>query len=70
MQTLSDEQRALDIVRTRFKVGSTDLRFVTQQQLALNATQSALIRVQAEQRIQRVNLHLAVGGSFDARQQP
>ncbi len=70
MQTLSDELRALDIVRTRFKVGSTDLRFVTQQQLALNATQSALIRVQAEQRIQRVNLHLAVGGSFDARQQP
>jgi multidrug efflux system outer membrane protein len=70
MQALADEQRALDLVRTRFKVGSTDLRFVTQQQLVLNATQSALIRVQAEQRIQRVNLHLAVGGSFDARQQP
>jgi multidrug efflux system outer membrane protein len=70
MQTLSDEQRALDIVQTRFKVGSTDLRFVTQQQLALNATHAALIRVQAEQRIQRVNLHLAVGGSFDVRQQP
>jgi multidrug efflux system outer membrane protein len=51
-------------------VGSTDLRFVTQQQLVLNATQAALIRVQAEQRIQRVNLHLAVGGSFDARQRP
>ena len=70
METLADEQRALDLVVTRFKVGSTDLRFVTQQQLVLNATQAALIRMQAEQRIQRVNLHLAVGGSFDQRQQP
>jgi NodT family efflux transporter outer membrane factor (OMF) lipoprotein len=66
-QTLSDGQRALDIVRTQFKVGSTDLRFVTQRQLALNTTQSALIRVQAEQRVQRVNLHLALGGSFELR---
>jgi multidrug efflux system outer membrane protein len=40
MQALADEQRALDLVRTRFKVGSTDLRFVTQQQLVLNATQA------------------------------
>jgi NodT family efflux transporter outer membrane factor (OMF) lipoprotein len=68
-QTLSDNQRAFDVVRTQFKVGSTDLRFVTQRQLALNATQSALIRVQAEQRVQRVNLHLALGGSFEQKQQ-
>jgi NodT family efflux transporter outer membrane factor (OMF) lipoprotein len=66
--TLADSQRALDIVRTQFKVGSTDLRFVTQRQLALNATQSALVRVQTEQRIQRVNLYLALGGSFGQRQ--
>jgi outer membrane protein TolC len=64
-QALSDNERALDIVRTQFKVGSTDLRFVTQRQLALNATQAALIRMQAEQRVQRVNLHLALGGSFE-----
>jgi NodT family efflux transporter outer membrane factor (OMF) lipoprotein len=66
-QTLADNQRALEIVRTQFKVGSTDLRFVTQRQLALNATQSALLRVQTEQRVQRVNLHLALGGSFQPR---
>jgi NodT family efflux transporter outer membrane factor (OMF) lipoprotein len=64
-QTLADSRRAFDIVQTQFKVGSTDLRFVTQRQLALNATQSALIRVQTEQRVQRVNLHLALGGSFE-----
>jgi NodT family efflux transporter outer membrane factor (OMF) lipoprotein len=69
-QTVADNSRALDIVRTQFKVGSTDLRFVSQRQLALNATQSALVRVQAEQRVQRVNLHLALGGSFEARPQP
>jgi NodT family efflux transporter outer membrane factor (OMF) lipoprotein len=69
-QTLADNLRALEVVQTRFKVGSTDLRFVTERQLALNATQSALVRVQAEQRVQRVNLHLALGGSFEPRPQP
>jgi outer membrane protein, multidrug efflux system len=62
--TLSDNERALEIVRTQFKVGSTDLRFVNQRQLALNSVQSALVRMQAEQRVQRVNLHLALGGNF------
>ena len=66
-QTLADNRRALEIVQSQFKVGSTDLRFVTQRQLALLATESALIRVQAEQRVQRVNLHLALGGSFRPR---
>lgn len=61
---LSDTERALQIVRTQFTVGSTDLRSVTQRQLALNAIQSALLRVQTEQRVQRVNLYLALGGSF------
>jgi NodT family efflux transporter outer membrane factor (OMF) lipoprotein len=60
----ADNRRALDIVNAQFKVGSTDLRFVTQRQLALNATESSLIRVQAEQRVQRVNLHVALGGNF------
>ena len=64
-QTLADSQRALEIVQTQFKVGSTDLRFVTQRQLALTATESSLVRVRTEQRVQRVNLHLALGGSFE-----
>ena len=63
-QTLADSRRAFDIVQTQFRVGRTDLRYVTQRQLALNASQSALLRVQAEQRVQRVNLHLALGGGF------
>ena len=67
-QTQADNQRAFEIVQTQFKVGSTDLRFVTQRQLALNATQSAVVRMRAEQRVQRVNLHLALGGTFEPRQ--
>jgi outer membrane protein, multidrug efflux system len=63
-QSLTDNQQALTMVQTQFKVGSTDLRFVEQRQLAVTATRSALIRVQAEQRVQRVNLHLAIGGRF------
>jgi outer membrane protein TolC len=69
-QTLADTRRAYDVVQTQFRVGSTDLRYVSQRQLALNATESALIRVQAEQRVQRVNLHLAVGGGFQAPPPP
>ena len=69
-ETLSHSQRALEIVQTQFKVGSTDLRFVNERQLALNTTSAALIRVQAEQRVQRVNLHLALGGSFEPRPEP
>lgn len=67
-QALADSRRAFDVVQTQFKVGSTDLRFVTQRQLAVNANQSAMLRVQAEQRVQRVNLHLALGGSFEPKQ--
>ena len=69
-ETQSHSQRALEIVQTQFKVGSTDLRFVNERQLALNTTSAALIRMQAEQRVQRVNLHLALGGSFEPRPVP
>lgn len=69
-QALDDSQQALGFVQTQFKVGSTDLRFVEERQLALTAARSALIRVQAEQRVQRVNLHLALGGSFAVKPQP
>jgi outer membrane protein TolC len=69
-ETLAQNQRALEIVQTQFKVGSTDLRFVNERLLAVNATNAALVRVQAEQRVQRVNLHLALGGSFEPKPPP
>jgi outer membrane protein TolC len=64
MRAVADNQRALDLANDRYRVGSVDLRSVLQQQLALFASQTALVRVQSEARVQRVNLYLALGGSF------
>ncbi len=62
---VNNNQLALTMAQTQLKIGSNDLRFVEQRQLSLASTRSALIRLQAEQRIQRINLHLALGGSFE-----
>jgi NodT family efflux transporter outer membrane factor (OMF) lipoprotein len=64
-QAIADNARALELSQVRYRVGSDDLRAVNQQQLALYASRSAQIRVEAERRVQRVNLHLALGGSFE-----
>jgi NodT family efflux transporter outer membrane factor (OMF) lipoprotein len=61
---LNDSRRALDLEQIRYKVGSRDLRTVTQQQLAAYAATLSLLRVQTERRVQRVQLHLALGGDF------
>ena len=67
-QAVAENTRALDFANVRYRVGVGDLRAVQQQALALDATRTALLRVQAEQLVQRVNLHLALGGSFEPRQ--
>jgi NodT family efflux transporter outer membrane factor (OMF) lipoprotein len=64
-QALADNQRALELATTSYRVGSGDLRPVQQQQLNVYASRLALLRVQSEQLAQRVNLHLALGGSFE-----
>jgi hypothetical protein len=40
------------------------LRAVLQQNVALYGARTALLQVQTERLVQRVNLHLALGGSF------
>jgi outer membrane protein, multidrug efflux system len=65
MLTVDQNQRVLDLEQITYKVGKTDLRGVLQRQLALYAARVTLIRVQSEQLIQRINLHLALGGSFE-----
>jgi hypothetical protein len=57
-------ERAVGLARVAYEIGSIDLRPVQQQQLGAFAARSALLRVQSEQRVQRVNLHLALGGGF------
>jgi outer membrane protein, multidrug efflux system len=61
----SENQRALDLAQIRYKVGSGDLLGVQQQQLAVQGSRSAAVRMQTERLIQRVNLYLALGGGFD-----
>jgi outer membrane protein, multidrug efflux system len=65
---IADNNRALELSQVRYRVGAGDLRAVNQQQLALYSARSAQIRVEAERRIQRVNLHLALGGGFEVPQ--
>jgi len=69
-QAVAENQRALDLAQTSYRVGRGDLRAVQQQQLNVHAARLALLRVQSEQLSQRVNLHLALGGSFADRDEP
>jgi NodT family efflux transporter outer membrane factor (OMF) lipoprotein len=69
-QVVIDNERALALTQTGYRVGRADLRAVQQQQLNLHAARLTLLRVQSEQLSQRVNLHLALGGSFAAPAPP
>jgi multidrug efflux system outer membrane protein len=59
-------ERALELAKQRYRVGSGDLLGVEQQQLTLYSVRVTLLAVQTDRLVQRVNLHLALGGSFDA----
>jgi len=65
-RVVADNQRNLELVQASYRIGKTDLRTVQQQQLNLFAARLSLLRVQSEQLSQRVNLHLALGGSFES----
>jgi NodT family efflux transporter outer membrane factor (OMF) lipoprotein len=63
-QVASDSRRSMDLATVQYKVGSTDLRSVLQEQLRLYSTLLTLVQIQGERLTQRVNLHLALGGGF------
>ena len=65
-RAVAENENALKLAQIRNDVGSGDLRGVRQQQLAAYGSRAALVRVQAERLVQRVNLHLALGGGFEA----
>jgi multidrug efflux system outer membrane protein len=67
---LKDNERALALAQTSYRVGRVDQRTVLQQQLTTQAARQALLRVQSEQLSQRVNLHLVLGGSFETPPAP
>jgi outer membrane protein TolC len=61
---VAQNERALELVNVRYRVGSGDLRAVQQQQVAVYGARTSLLRVQSEQLVQRVNLYLALGGGW------
>jgi multidrug efflux system outer membrane protein len=63
-QVASDSRRAIELSTVQYKVGSADLRSVLQEQLRTYGTLLSLVQIQGERLIQRVNLHLALGGGF------
>ena len=69
-RAVRESERALELANIRFRVGTIDLAGVRQQQIALYGARVALLRMQSERLIQRVNLHLALGGSFEPTEEP
>jgi NodT family efflux transporter outer membrane factor (OMF) lipoprotein len=66
-----DEQnRALALTETSLRIGRSDRRALEQQRLSTANARVALLAVRAEQLSQRINLHLALGGSFEAPPPP
>jgi NodT family efflux transporter outer membrane factor (OMF) lipoprotein len=57
-------EAAVAAAEEQYRVGKGDQYGVLQEQLTLIAAEVALLRVRIEQRTQRVNLYLALGGDF------
>jgi outer membrane protein, multidrug efflux system len=62
---LHDRAEAVRIATLKYKAGATDLLSVLQLQTDQIATQAELIKARNAQLDNRINLHLALGGSFN-----
>ena len=65
-KALDDRIEAVRIATVQYKAGRRDLLWVSQLQTASSPTEADLIKLQGAQHVNRVRLHLALGGSFDA----
>jgi outer membrane protein TolC len=65
-----EQQRALELTETSLRVGRSDQRALEQQKLSTASARMALLAIQAEELSQRINLHLALGGSFETPPPP
>jgi len=63
---LGDRTEAVPIASVQYLAGRRDLLWVSNLQTTQIATEAALIRLRGLQRVNRVRLLLALGGSFDA----
>lgn len=65
-RVVAGQARSLELLNVDYRVGKVDLRTMLQQTLLADSARILLLRVKSEQLIQRINLHLALGGSFAA----
>ena len=63
---LANATDAVRIATLQYRAGKQDLLWVSNLQTSQILAQSVLIRVRGQQRANRIRLHLALGGSFDA----
>jgi NodT family efflux transporter outer membrane factor (OMF) lipoprotein len=69
-EAFEEQQKALSLTETSLRVGRADQRGLEQQRLAAADAHIALLNVQAQELAQRINLHLALGGSFETPPAP
>jgi NodT family efflux transporter outer membrane factor (OMF) lipoprotein len=67
---LNEQTLALDLTQNSFRIGRADRRAVEQQQLNVGNARMALNSVRTDELAGRVNLHLALGGSFEPASEP
>lgn len=67
-EEVNHNQEAYRITEAQYKVGRVDLLSLLQNQASLLSARSSLIAVKNERLSQRVNLHLALGGSFEVKE--
>jgi outer membrane protein, multidrug efflux system len=63
-QAVQDQARAVAVTQTRYQVGKSDVLGVLQQRMRLYGAEATLLQVRADRIVQRINLHLALGGGF------
>jgi outer membrane protein TolC len=64
---VQDNEQALTLSDTQYRVGKIDLRGVKMQQVDLYQARMQRLRLQGQRLAQRVNLYLALGGNFDGK---
>lgn len=69
-RVVAANQHALDLAQVEYRVGSGDLRAVRSREMDLENSRLALLAVESAQLSERINLHLALGGSFEAPPDP
>jgi outer membrane protein TolC len=64
-EAAEENRKAWEAARVQYDVGKTDLLSVLQMQARWVGARVSLIHVENERLLTRVNLHLALGGSFE-----